>query len=383
MSKIVYLYTSGGAPKCNLNSKPHFDLSKQTTNRFAIAAPSDGMVNMFKLLVKKHLIDRLTVLVDSTISPGTLQLGIQSHLHVVPSMSWAEHFINPGDILIVRGGFKSWYPLLDYIYNKRKNWILFYRANTNRHAWKFWDIILNDLVDKPIALGGRLHYNFSKPVNEEIFGIIDAPGTLPREYDVMIGASHIHKKKGQHITVQALQEYYRIYGVKPHAIMPGGYLRGQQMRIIKDIIQTGDVDIEGPVNLTRQHLALAMNRTKLFVHPGYGGQNDRGILEAMCCGCLPLLFGRSHISPIIYDNAIHISQNPTDIAKIINQALDTVNNYDKNTYSKINGFDKVVMPKMLDLLSFIDNNPIPDRVAACARFITEKNVLKIKTQILT
>lgn len=371
MSKIVYLYTSGGAPKCDLTTKPHFDLTRQTQNRFAITAPSDGMVNMFKLLAERHYIDELTVLIDSTISPGTATLGPHAKLHVVPSMSWALDFIHPGDILIVRGGFKAWCPLLDYVYRKRENWILFYRANTNRHPWPYWDITLNDLIDAPKSTGRRLHYNFSKPVNEDIFGVIDAPGTIPREYDVMVGASHIHKKKGQHLTVKALQKYYRMFGTKPHAIMPGGFMRGWQVKLIKDIMKSGDVDIEGPVNLTRQHLALAMNRTKLFVHPGYGGQNDRGILEAMCCGCLPLVFGRSHMSPIIYNNSVHIPQDPANIAVIINQALDIVPYYDQSTYSKINGLHEVALPKMLDLLYFIDDYPTPDRAAACARFIGE------------
>ncbi|GAH04872.1 unnamed protein product, partial [marine sediment metagenome] len=156
-----------------------------------------------------------------------------------------------------------------------------------------------------------------------------------------------------------------------HAIMPGGFVRGWQVQLIKDIMKSGDVDIEGPVNFTRQKLALAMNRTKLFVHPGYGGQNDRGILEAMCCGCLPLLFGRSHMSPIIYNNSIHIPQDPANIAGIIHQALDMTNCYDLSTYDRINGLDEVVMPKMLDLLYFIDEHPTPDRAAACARFIGE------------
>lgn len=374
MSKIVYLYTSGGAPKCDLTTKPHFDLSRQTHNRFALAAPSDGMVSMFKLLVDQYHIDALTVLIDSTTSPGTLKLGTHSNLHVVPSMSWALDFIHPGDILIVRGGFKAWCPLLDYIYRKRENWILFYRANTNRHPWPYWDITLNDLIDTPRAIRGRLHYNFSKPVNEDIFGIINAPSVMPREYDVMVGASHIHKKKGQHLTVQALQKHYHMFGTKPRAIMPGGFVRGWQVKLIQDIMKSGDVDIEGPVNLTRQQLALAMNRTKLFVHPGYGGQNDRGILEAMCCGCVPLVFGRIHMSPVIYDNAVHITQDPTNIAEIIHYWLSRSEIWDAmipdiRYYSKINGLHKVAIPKMLDLLSFIDDYPKPDRAAACARFI--------------
>jgi len=283
-------------------------------------------------------------------------------------MSLALNYINPGDILVVRGGFRAWYPLLDHIYRQRKNWILFYRANTNRHPWPFWDIILNDLIDEPRAIRGRLHYNFSKPVNESIFGIIDAPSTIPREYDVMIGASHIHRKKGQYITVKALQQYYHMFGIKPRAILPGGYMRCTENNTIKSIIRSGDVDITGPKNFTRQQLALQMNRTKLFVHPGYGGQNDRGILEAMCCGCLPLIFGQRHVSPIIWDHSVHIPQDPNNIAQTIHKALSMVDDYDRTTYQRINGLIEVCLPKMVDLLQFISKHPVPDRSAACAEF---------------
>lgn len=369
MSKIVYLYTSGGAPKGDINYTPPWHHTRPTTNRFSTVAPSDGMVNMFRRLATDGHVDALIVLVDSTISTGSIHLEGRSYIYTIPSMVYAKHFICPGDILIVRGGFKSWIPFLDYIHRKRENWILFYRANTSRHAWPFWDITLNDLIDSPKAVRGRLQYNFSKPVNEDIFGVIDAPNTLPKEYDVMVGASHIHIKKGQHLTIQALQRHYQLFGTKPRAIMPGGYMRSWTTKTIKEIMRSGDIDLVGPVNLTRQRLALEMNRTKLFVHPGYGGQNDRGILEAMCCGCLPLIFGKSHVSPVIWDHAVHIPQDPSNIATIIHQALEQAPFYDKATYSKINGLNEVVLPKMFDLLSFIYNHPKPDRAAACAWFI--------------
>jgi hypothetical protein len=370
--KLIYLYTSGGAPIAYPSDPaPHFDPDRITHNKFAISAHSDGMVNMFKTLTdQKHITD-LNVFVDSRISPGVLHLGHRSTLYTIPSMAMVANIIHPGDILVVRGGFKAWYPLLNHIYKRRENWILFYRANTNRHPWPFWDITLNDLIDTPKLARGRLHFPFSKPVNEDIFGIIDAPSTMPKEYDVMIGASHIHKKKGQHITVQALQKYYHFFGVKPRAILPGGFMRGISVNIIRDIIRSGDVDIEGPTNMTRQQLAWAMNRTKLFVHPGYGGQNDRGILEAMCCGCLPLIFGERHVSPTIWTYSIHIPQDPANLACIINQSLNVYPEVDHTTYKRINGLHEVAIPKMLDILEFIEANPRPDR-RAVGQYFMEK-----------
>lgn len=369
MPKLVYLYTSGGAPKCDIGHSVDFDVSQPTTNRFALAARSDGMIHMFSEMARLKHIYRFVAIIDSTRSPGSLHLGLRSKLFVTPSMSWAKTIVLPGDILIVRGGFKPWIPFLDYIYKRRENWVLFYRANTNRHSWPFWDITLNDLIDKPKSIRGRLHYDFTKPVNEDIFGIIDAPGVLPREYDVMIGASHIHRRKGQYLTVQALQKYYHKYGIKPHAIMPGGYMRCSTNTIIQNIIQSGDVDIEGPLNLPRRKLSLLMNETKLFVHAGYGGQNDRCILEAMCCGCLPLLYGKAHVTPAIWDNSIHILQEPDYMSDVIHTEIEWPFPYDTAVYSKINGLHEVAIPKMRRLLSFIENHPVPDRHAACARFV--------------
>lgn len=375
MPKLIYLYTSGGAPRRELNNLPvNWDPNTETYNRYARAAMSDGMIHLFKHLKDLNLIDQFIAVIDSAISPGYITLGVGSELRVVPAMGWAKHFINPGDILIVRGGFKAWIPLLNYIHSQQLNWILFYRANTSRHGWPYWDIILNDLIDTNTCIRGRLNYAFSKPVNEDIFGHIDATNTLPKEYDIMIGASHIHRKKGQYLTVQALQEYYRKYGTKPKAILPGGFMRCSTNSIIQTILRSGDVDIEGPINLPRHQLALTMNRTKLFVHAGYGGQNDRGILEAMCCGCLPLLFGKQHVSPAIWHNSAHIEQNPFNIADEIRKALfwydDTLCTRNiANKYHTINGLDEVVIPKMRRLLSFIEHNPFPNRSAACRRFV--------------
>lgn len=370
MPNLIYLYTSGGAPKCDMTMFPDYEGQAQTSHRLAVAAQSDGMIHMFKTLAQEHYVDRFVALIDSTVCPGNLSIGPHSSIHVIPSMSCAAQFIAPGDIVIVRGGFKPWIPLLDYIHTKRQNWILFYRANTNRQGWPYWDIILNDLINTPQAIRGRLNFNFTKPVNEDIFGVIDSPSTIPKEYDIMIGASHIHRKKGQHLTVQALQQYYHIYGTKPKAILPGGYMRCSTNQIIQNIIRSGDVDIEGPVHLSRAQLALAMNRSKLFVHAGYGGQNDRGILEAMCCGCVPLLFGKRNVSPIIWNSSIHIGQEPKAIAHSISLALDWYPALEHYTnYTCINGLHEVAIPKMLRLLEFIAQNSKPGRQKAIEEFI--------------
>ena len=146
-------------------------------------------------------------------------------------------------------------------------------------------------------------------------------------------------------------------------------MRCSTTKHIQKILKSGDVDIEGPVGLTRERLALMMNRSKLFVHAGYGGQNDRGILEAMCCGCTPLLFGQSHVSPTIWDRAIHITQEPHNIAQTIWTALENYNQHYDTGYRYANGLHEVALPSMRRLLSFIEHNPAVDRRAACNRFV--------------
>lgn len=368
MPQLIYLYTSGGAPKCDMHNILSIESIPVcvTRNRYAIGAETDGMVNMFKTMQKSGYFDSAHVIIDSCVDTGVINLNLHSFIYVMPSLSWVRHLLMPGDIVIVRGGFKPWLPFLDYLYKLRENWILFYRANTNRGHWPFWDITLNDLISEPQVIRGRLHYNFTKPVNEGIFGVIDAPNVMKREYDVMIGASHIHRRKGQFLVVKALQEHYRIFGEKPKAILPGGYLRCSTNSEIHQILKSGDVDIEGPRAMNRNQLAWAMNRSKLFVHAGPGGQNDRGILEAMACGCVPMLYGKGHVSPVIWDNSCHITQDPCNLAQSIHTALSTYSDlYEPDIYKKINGLHEVAIPKMARLLEFLVQHPKPDRKAVC------------------
>lgn len=375
MPNLIYLYTSGGAPKCDMKQIPKgVDLSGLTNNRFAVGAETDGMVNMFNAMQRQGYFDQVHIVIDSVRSVGTKRLSKNTFIYVVPSMAWTKHLIKPGDIVIVRGGFKPWLPFLDYLHKRQENWILFYRANTNRGNWTFWDITLNDLIAESQVIRGRLHYNFSKPVNEDIFDIIDAPDVLYKEYDIMIGASHIHRRKGQFLAVQALQEYYRLYGIKPKAILPGGFLRCSTNRMIQDILKSPDVDIEGPVPMSRSRLAWTMNRTKLFVHAGPGGQNDRGILEAMACGCVTVLYGKSHVSPGIWDNSVPTTQDPKHIAQVLHAALDSYNDlYEPEAYKFINGLHEVAIPKLAVLLKFIAQHPKPDRQAVCEWSINRRS----------
>jgi len=57
------------------------------------------------------------------------------------------------------------------------------------------------------------------------------------------------------------------------------------MRLVEH--QKLDVAITGMVD--RSALNAIYNKTSLYVHLGGGGQNDRGPIEALSCGCNVLL----------------------------------------------------------------------------------------------
>ncbi len=378
MPKLIYLYTTGGAPRLPMSDTPPLpDLSLRTHNRYAVNAQSDGMVNMLVRFAKYNPnYDELLIFIDSTVQTGHINISPCASLYVIPSINQIAEYIDPGDVLIVRGGFKSWIPLLAHVQDLRQNWMLFYRANTSHGSWPFWDVVLNDLIDTPRVIGKRLHYHFVKPVNEDIFGLIDAPGLMQRHYDFMIGASHIHRKKGQYQAVQALQKYYQIYGKKPKCVLPGGFVRCMTNDVIRGIMAVGDVDITMPGGMDRRRLALLMNQCKIFVHAGVGGQNDRSILEAIACGMFPIIANQERTAPFVSSIGRVWSfkeRNYIDLMEIMHSVLES-NLWEypvqmSQMYNNINGLSQVAMPRLEDLLNFTKENPSPDRKEIIRRFI--------------
>jgi glycosyltransferase involved in cell wall biosynthesis len=327
MPKLIYLYTTGGAcgdPQTDTRLKYasnyiYSTTTKQTdtrlkyasnyiysttTNRYATAATTDGMIKLFSELpfCSDH-VDTTEVFIDSVHSPGLLELNERARIHVVPTIWLAMGYIEPGDFVIIRGGFRNWLPFIKDLHTRRANWIMFYRANTNHGHWPFWDVTLNDLIVEPVRCKSGLHVPFNKPVNPDIFGYIDSPNQLPRDIDVMIGASHIHNKKGQHRTIQTLREFKAMYGYALKAVLPGGFIRSSGNDEIRQAIDDPGMNIEFVNAVPRPRLALLMNRTKVFVHGGIGGQNDRGPLEARACGCYVLLANPASAAPFLRDRA--------------------------------------------------------------------------------
>lgn len=369
--RVIYFYFSNGACAKD-NIIPWSDKIK-TLNHYAQNIWTEGPFRMLDLMAQKGIIDEQIVFIDSTRNPGFYPITEKSKVYVVPHLSESLNYIKSGDVIYARGGFKPWIDTLQTLSNN-KHWIMFYRANTNRGNWQFWDIILDDLVDNNYNAGGRLGYSFRKPINEDLFFNDKHPQRL---YDVMVGASHIHIKKGQHLTIQALLKYKEMFGKSLSAILPGSFIRSYTNKVIIDVLQSKELNLVHTGMVNREKLNSQMNLSKLFIHLGPGGQNDRGVLEAMCCGT-PAMVASKRYSPFVYNNfefgkLINCQDDPNKTAIEINKMLKEI---EKGAYRNIseyylknNGMEQEAIPRMVKLIDFIKANPIPDREKLLKEFI--------------
>lgn len=303
--KIVYFFMSqGAAPTGSIASYKPTSKCGEQYNDFN----GEGT---FKLLQKLHdngVIDDLRVFYESARDPGIANWIPGVYCSVIPEIRFAEQFIKENSIIFVRGGFRTWHDFL--VQYKHKNWLMLYAANTGRQRWTWWDVILND-CDKinDVDKFGRYWHFFIKPTDESLF----YPKCLiEKKYDLCIGASHIHDKKGQWRTINMLIEYKKRYGKNLKCIMPGAPRRGVETGKIREKISNHGLDVEIVGKVSRHKLCSIFNRSRFFIHLGTHGQNDRGPIEALACGT-PLIIGSpSYHSPILYENP-EITFVPKDV----------------------------------------------------------------------
>lgn len=369
--RVVYFYVSNGA--CSPDNIIPWNDKIETQNSYAKNIWTEGPFRMLDLMAQKEIIDEQLVFIDSTRNPGFYPITEKSKVYVVPHLKESLKYIKPGDVIYARGGFKPWIDTLHTLSNN-KHWIMFYRANTNRGSWAYWDVILDDLVDNNYNSGGRLGYAFRKPINEDLFYDNKHPQKL---YDVMVGASHIHIKKGQHLTIQALLKYKEMFGNSLSIILPGSFIKSYTNEIIIKALESKELRINFAGMVDREKLNSQMNLTKLFIHLGPGGQNDRGVLEAMCCGT-PVMVASKRYSPFIYNNPefgklVTCQNDPRETAIAIGEMLCEINKGKYNNiseyYLKNNGMEQEAIPRMIKLLNFIKANPIPDRQRLLKEFL--------------
>lgn len=356
--KIIFLYTHSGFVSPDPLTPHKTDIYRPTNNKFIRGAMSDGFIYMLDQLASQGHVKSVSVFVDDKSNFGIRELSLHTRGYCVPNMMYCLEFIRPGDIVIIRGGFKPWIPFIKAIKERGENQLVFYAANTPNTRWPFWDIVLDDLSDSAKIQNDKLFFLFNKPVNEEIF--YPDPG-IEKKYDVCVGASHIHRKKGQFRVVEAALEYEKLTGKRLKMIMPGGFIRCTQNTTIMNLAKSGKVDLTLPGAVPRPILNEFYNQSRLFIHAGAGGQNDRSLLEALRCGVPSIIANPKRFPPwtntwaslravcVLRDN------EPPTIAETIHTMLSRGRGRDNaaSYYQRVNGLHEVCIPKMLDLIKII------------------------------
>jgi len=323
------------------------------------AFKTEGLWYLFRKMVEAGVVDAVDVVVETSRNETCTENGCS--INLVTNFKEVEKIVRPGDVIWTRGGFKPW---LDHIekWVSEKHWMLFYGANTGRERWPYWDIILHDLTGKNyIDPKGRLVIDYRKPINPEVFFYKDTE----RIYDVCIGASYIHDKKGQFKAVNAL-EYLKKKGVHLTAIMPGAYRHSEQTRAVIKKVPGLDIDIPGFVS--RHEMCDIYNQSKLFLHMG-SGQNDRGVLEAMACGCPCLMTQPQYHAPFTYNDNAAISLEDNAPAKFAEAILLALKRFD-GEQSRLDVYEKfitasstndITLPMMDKLFTFFEKYPEADK----------------------
>lgn len=325
--------------------------------------PTEGYFYMLKQMLNQSIIDELVIIIESGRGSGAIKLdGIP--VYVIPNIKYAHEIIEPNDILFIRGGFRTWFIHLEK-WKKDGHWLLLYAANTGRSRWTIWDIVFDDITGTTrVDSTGRLFFYFKKPINPDLFH----PISIKPIYDLCIGASFIHDKKGQWQAIKAVMEYKRLYGQNPSCILPGAFRHSSRTNDMCQDVATNALNVYFPGMVSRRELGKIYNQSKVFIHMGTGGQNDRGPLEAMACGTQLIVAGTKNRAPFTYDNP-ETSQLITDVndyKKIALQIKLGINTYSsdlkKNTaeyFQKNSGVD-VVLNDMKHIFDMFRQFPKPN-----------------------
>ena len=363
--RIVFMYF------CKYNAGAN---SKPPWNPNAPCDPSwknhltEGYFWQLRRMVETKIVDEVLVIIESNRGPGKLDFPYPNFTgYVIPEISYLHDMLREDDILFIRGGFRSWHDFI--VDHYRDKWKILYAANTGRERWPWWDIILDDLTPpslRPmIDTRERLWLHYEKPINPNIFYPMD----IPKKYDLCIGASHIHDKKGQWKAVEALYEYKLEHGRNLKTIMPGGKIRhGVGTNKIHSMLS--ELDIELPGFVSRDDLRVIYNQSKVFVHLGGGGQNDRGPLEAMRCGTPLLLSNTSRHGYVTWSDPkffFIISEDVTTkrIAGLLPIVIEKFHEIKREDvfdhFEKTSGVENIILPQMKLIFDFLRWNPKADK----------------------
>jgi len=325
---------------------------------------SEGTFFLLQRLKQEKIIDDFIVVMDSARGHGvTTYEGVK--VYVVPEISQIDPYLKKDDVIWVRGGFRSWF---NWIVRKKEqgHWVMLYAANTGRQRWTFWHVVLDDLHDSNRHdRHGRVFLKYRKPTNTSIFHPLD----IDQVYDVCAGASYVHDKKGQWRVIESLIEYQRIYGKNLYCVLPGAFRHSTHSSQIRDKINTYHLDVKITGMLPRKQLAVVLNQSRLFVHLGSSGQNDRGPLEALHCGCPIVIGSPSYHSPMVYNNESisFVPPDKNDFTAVAKDLHRLVKRHNKKLRSEVIAhcrkeadLDSVIVPAFRRLFKVYKENPTPN-----------------------
>lgn len=345
--RLVFFYTQyGAADKTQpIDWNPH----NETKNFYAVeegGLRSEGYFWLLKKLKETGVFSEVLIIIESNRSPGSTFIEGLPCL-VVPVIDMVHKFLKPDDVIWVRGGFRTWFVHLEKL-KSLGHWLLLYAANTGRQRWKIWDVVFDDYIkSNQLDRAGRLWVKFHKPINPLIFH----PKPISPIYDVCVGASHIHDRKGQWRTIEALAHHKQANKRNLRAIMPGRIMRGGHTSLILKKIENSGLDVVLPGMVPRSEVCTIFNQSRVFVYLGEHGQNDRGPLEALCCGT-PIIIanGRYHQHEVHSNQFCKVVKNSdcAQVSKTIEDCLaDPPSRKEvSDHYEQVNGSQTVVLPKM-------------------------------------
>lgn len=358
--RLIFLFTQQGAGPREAVYNP----SIPSRNHFAVnegGLKSEGYMWLLHRMKETKIVDDVLVFIESNRFPGLASIyGIP--IHVVPNICNVGSFLKLNDVIWVRGGFRTWH---NWLVKRKKHWLLLYAADTGRQRWLFWNVIFNDIGKKNwIDRRNRVWINFHKPIHPKIFYPIEC---VP-EYDLCIGASHIHDKKGQWKTIQTIVEYEKMYGKKLKCVMPGRLMHGRNTNEISRIIAKHNLDVKITGMVGRKTINQLYNKSKLFVYLGGGGQNDRGPLEALRCGTPIIICNPERHHDVVYQNSLVscVFEDSLDFKKLaakLHVFLNDTKSVDKDVvhkyFEKHNGIETVCLPEIKSVFDIIRRNPEP------------------------
>jgi hypothetical protein len=344
--RLLYYFFSGGSP-----------------HLLGDHMRSEGFFALWDALTSQGVLDEVIIILDEQ-EPQAITYTPKVRAAVVRGVEETLPWLRDDDLIFIRGMFKQWTPFVEEV-RRRGNWLLFYGGNSGRDKWPYWHIVLNDLLTESYGNEGKVFLPFVKPTNPAIFHCTHQPLT----YDVCLGASNIHDKKGQWMGVNALIAG----GNRWKAALPGSPRRGLHTPALFDWITENNLTVDILGGIPREQVARLFNRTALLLHLSGHGQNDRSVLEALACGTHVVISHPERHTPLLMQSpGVSVWSNPEDATALaawletnlpLVEATPGHRTAIASNFTRTMGLHEVVVPWFTTLIEWLNGNPPTEREA--------------------